>query len=83
MGKDWSGLGAAFGKRMPAGYIVSLAAHNIWERDVVALPDPIAGFALVSEEPGLGVKVDEEVVESLKILNLWKFARDYLVVYPN
>ena len=62
----------------------SLAAHNIWERDIGALPDPIAGFAMVSEEPGLGVKVDEEAVELLKIATPMEVHREITsVVYPS
>ena len=40
----------------------SLAAHNIWARDLTAMPDPVAGFAAVPEAPGLGVEVDEAAV---------------------
>ena len=44
----------------------SLAAHTIWERDVAAMPAPLAGFAAVPEGPGLGLEVDEGAVQALR-----------------
>ena len=62
----------------------SLAAHNIWERDIVALPDPVAGFASVPEEPGLGVEIDEDAVELLKNAEPMEVRREITsVVYPS
>ena len=68
----------------PQATLSSLAAHNIWDRDIVALPDPTAGFASVSEEPGLGVKVGDGVMELLKTAEPMEVGREITsVVYPS
>ena len=83
-----TGLRAAWVRHLasvcPQATLSSLAAHNIWDRDIVALPDPTAGFASVSEEPGLGVRVDDEVVELLKNAEPMEVRREITsVVYPS
>lgn len=62
----------------------SLAAHNIWERDVAAMPAPVAGFATVPEGPGLGVDIDEEAVAALRQAEPMEIGREITsVVHPD
>lgn len=62
----------------------SLAAHNIWERDLVALPTPVAGFALVPTGPGLGIDIDEEAVAELQSAEPMEIGREITsVVQPS
>ena len=83
-----TGLRAAWVRHLasvcPQATLSSLAAHNIWDRDIPDLPDPTAGFASVSEEPGLGVRVDDDAVELLKCAEPIEVRREITsVVYPN
>ena len=83
-----TGLRAAWVRHLasvcPQATLSSLAAHNIWDRDIVDLPDPTAGFTSVSEEPGLGVRVDDDAVELLKCAEPIEVRREITsVVYPN
>jgi L-alanine-DL-glutamate epimerase-like enolase superfamily enzyme len=48
------------------GTLAHLAAHDIWERDVVVPPRPISGWLPVPDGPGLGVEVDEAALEALR-----------------
>lgn len=62
----------------------SLAAHNIWARDLVALPTPTAGFAQVSQEPGLGIDIDEKAVTALRNAEPLEIGREITtVVHPD
>jgi len=62
----------------------SLAAHNIWQKDITALPDPQAGWLEVPQGPGLGVEVDHATVEELRRLPPIEPKRSYdIVVYPD
>ena len=83
-----TGLRAAWRRHLasvcPQATLSSLATHNIWDRDIVDLPDPTAGFPSVSEEPGLGVRVDDDAVELLKCAEPIEVRREITsVVYPN
>lgn len=50
----------------PQALLSSLAAHDLWERDLGALPRPLDGWQTVPEGPGLGVEVDEEALAALR-----------------
>lgn len=62
-----SGLSAAWVVQLastcPEGSLSHLAAHNVWQRDIVALPEPEAGWTTVPDGHGLGVTVDDEALE--------------------
>lgn len=50
-----------------AALLSHLAAHDLWLEDVVATPvRPRDGWLAVPEGPGLGVRVDEAVIERLR-----------------
>lgn len=44
----------------------SLAAHDLWVKDVTALPRVVDGWLPVPEGPGLGVAVDEKALDELR-----------------
>ena len=46
------------------GTLAHLAAHDLWQNDIVTPPRPTAGLMAVPNEPGLGVEVDENAVAS-------------------
>lgn len=43
----------------------SLAAHDLWERDIATIAHPVDGWLTVPTGPGLGVEVDEAALEAL------------------
>lgn len=51
---------------LPQAVLSNLAAHTIWSQDVTELPAVTAGTLRVPEGPGLGVDVDEDLVERLR-----------------
>lgn len=62
----------------------NLAAHNIYARDLAAMPEPVAGFAQVPKEPGLGVDIDDEAVATLRRAEPMEIAREITtVVHPD
>jgi hypothetical protein len=44
----------------------SLAAHDLWVKDVTALPRVVDGYQPVPEGPGLGITVDEAALAALR-----------------
>ncbi|MBV7332717.1 hypothetical protein KFU94_31700 [Chloroflexi bacterium TSY] len=48
------------------GTLAHLAAHDLWQHDIVPPPKPTAGLMTVPNEPGLGIEVDENAVASLR-----------------
>lgn len=66
------------------GTLSSLAAHNIWQRDLTMLPTPTAGFAQVAEKPGLGVDIDEDAITALRSAEPIEIGREITtVVHPD
>ena len=62
----------------------SLAVHNIWQRDIVDMPRPVAGFSQVPAGMGLGVDIDEAAVAQLRAAEPMESAREITtVVYPD
>jgi len=62
----------------------SLAAHNIWQQDLVEGPVPVAGFAPVPQGPGLGVEVDEAAIAELRQAEPLEVVREITtVVHPD
>lgn len=49
------------------GTLAHLAAHDLWQKDIVAPPQPTAGLMTVPNEPGLGIAVDENAIATLRI----------------
>ena len=49
------------------GTLAHLAAHELWQNDVVSPPRPRAGLMDVPNEPGLGIAVDEAAIADLHI----------------
>jgi galactonate dehydratase len=44
----------------------SLAAHDLWVKDVTSVPRVVEGYLPVPEGPGLGVEVDEKAAAALR-----------------
>ena len=61
-----------------------LAAHTLWEQDVIGPLKPVSGWLPVPSGPGLGVEVDEAAVEALRAAPLEAEGRRIsTVVYPD
>jgi L-alanine-DL-glutamate epimerase-like enolase superfamily enzyme len=66
------------------GLLSSLAAHDLWERDVASAPRPVDGWMKVPEGPGLGLEVDEDAVRELSAApETPEVRRISTVVYPS
>jgi len=84
-----SGLRAAWVAHLASvckqGVWTHLAAHNVWQADIVAPIRPVSGWVTVPDGPGLGVEVDEAAVEALRATALAPEAprRISTVVYPD
>jgi L-alanine-DL-glutamate epimerase-like enolase superfamily enzyme len=62
----------------------SLAAHDLWERDVARAPRPVDGWMPVPTGPGLGVEVDEDALTTLREAPSTPVVRRIsTVVYPS
>ncbi len=67
-----SGLRAAWlahlASTLPQATLSNLATHTIWQQDITTLPPIEAGQMQVPDGPGLGVEVNESLVEELRRL---------------
>jgi L-alanine-DL-glutamate epimerase-like enolase superfamily enzyme len=61
----------------------SLAAHDLWERDIAPAPKVIDGWLPVPTGPGLGIEVDEAAIDSLRGEPEPRSRKISTVVYPS
>ncbi|MEM7030307.1 MAG: mandelate racemase/muconate lactonizing enzyme family protein [Chloroflexota bacterium] len=66
------------------GTLAHLAAHDLWQQDIVTPPKPTAGLMTVPDAPGLGAEVDEAAIESLRADTPFEVPRHIsTVIYPD